>query len=381
MMLFWISVILLVSGIVAFAVNVTTAADPTTLWAMMTVNMLFFVGITQAGVVFSVIMRISKSGWGRYYSRLGEILTLAFIPVAVVMFAAVLIGGIDHLFYWLNPKLVHGQGELHLSPWLDKGFLVWRNILANAVFYLFSYIYFRMGRAEEKAGHNVSEALKTGLNFVGGLVCFFYVVANTFLAWDFGMTIIQHWESSIFAPLFWVGNLLAGIAYLYLMALIFIPRAPGEKLDSGLLSSMAQVIFGFILLWVYMFWSQYIVMWYGNLPYRAGPVFKQMMGPYGPVFKLLLLTLFIIPFLALLFRRVKRSATALAVLGVLICVGMWINRYLMIVPVYSDIPLLADGTGIILSLAALSATVLSFIVFRRVFPGVTLTTGVRRSGH
>ena len=91
-MLLWILLILAVNGIISFAYTAATSTEPASVWGLLTANFVFFMGITQAGILFSAIMRIVRSRWGKYYSRLGEILTLSFIPAAVVMFLAVYFG-------------------------------------------------------------------------------------------------------------------------------------------------------------------------------------------------------------------------------------------------------------------------------------------------
>ena len=146
-MFFWVLVIVIINSIIAFGYTLMTTTDPTTLWSMVAVNFVYYTGITQSGIVFSAIMRVSKSGWGRYFSRLGEILTLCSIPWAFAVFFVIYFGGADLLFYWVNPVEAQVQiGAFHAdSPWLDKGFFFWRTVVTMALFYGMSYIYFRSG--------------------------------------------------------------------------------------------------------------------------------------------------------------------------------------------------------------------------------------------
>ncbi|MBI5809816.1 MAG: hypothetical protein HZB21_01305 [Deltaproteobacteria bacterium] len=375
-MIFWVMLAILLNGIISFVYSVQTTQETTNLWAMLAVNFIFFAGITQAGIAFSVIMRLARSEWGRHFSRLGEVLTLSSLPVTVIVFIIIYISGTDHLFYWAHPDNVHG----HVSPWVGRGLFFWRNSIANVLFYITSYLYFSAGRREEKqacprmseAGAHPQEDLKKRLNILAGAVCFFYVIANTMFAWDFGMMIIPHWESSIFPVYFWSANLLAGVAFLYLISLFFIPGKPGEPVDKETLDSMGKTLIGFVLLWVYLFWSQYIVLWYGDLPHLTGPVYRQMEGHYATAFRIMLAAIFIVPFLALILRCIKLSAKRLAVVAVVICIGVWINKYLTILPVFSEggTPVIATWTGISLMLGWLAATLLSLIIFFRLFPDV-----------
>lgn len=373
-MLLWVLLILLANGIVAFSYAATTTQDPSTLWGLFSANFLFFLGVSQAGIVFSAIMRIAKSEWGKHYNRLGEIFTLAFFPVAVVMFIVIYKGGAQHLFYWASPeKAAHAAHGEPLSPWLGMKFQIWRTVVTMALFYIMSLIYFVTARKEEN-GQRASVELTKKLNVMAGFVMFFFVWANTEVAWDFGMMILPHWESTIFPAYYWVSNVFAGAAFLFLIAHYFIPKAPGEHLSKDYLDSVGKLLIGFTLLWIYMFWSQYIVIWYGDMPELTAPLFKRMgIGShYGATFALMLLAIFIIPFFGLSFRKIKLNVQSLSAVAILICFGVYINRYLMIVPTFTDgsTPVFATYAGVSLLFGGLATAVLSVMAFRKLFPGV-----------
>ncbi|MFQ5587042.1 MAG: hypothetical protein ACE5GF_09535, partial [Thermodesulfobacteriota bacterium] len=382
---FWVLVAIILNSVVAFFYTLATTTDPTTLWSLVAVNFVYYLGIAQSGIVFSAIMRIAKSEWGRYFSRLGEILTLSSIPWAFILFLLIYFGGTDLLFYWAQPVAAHVEiGAFHHdSPWLDKEFFFWRAVITMALFYGMSYLYFRLARIEESK-KSVGYDLEKRLNLYAGFVMFFYVVTNTNLAWDFGMMIIPHWESVIFPAYFWVGNLFACAAFLYLLSLIFLsPRThEGDErtlvvrivMEKTNLHSMATLLMGFTLLWVYMFWAQHIVTWYGDRPVLTEPLFWQMEGYFTWIFAAMIMGLFIVPFLALLTKRVKLALSSMAVVSLLICVGIWLNRYLMIVPVYTDgsESIVANWTGISLVFGGLAGTLLALIIFIKIFPYVSL---------
>jgi len=341
---------------------------------MFAVNFVFFLGITQTGIVFSAMMRIAKSGWSAYYARLGEILTLSFIPVAVIAFLIFYFGGVDHVFYWASAYApAGGHHAEHISPWLGKGFFLWRYILTVPLFYLVGYCYFRTGRLQEKNPDSAA-CLDTRRNVLAAFTLALYLIVNTNVAWDFGMMIYKHWESSIFPSYFWSGNLIAGCAFLFVMSRIFIVRPPHINYNLGNQDSMGKVLFGFVLLWTYMFFSQYIVIWYGDLPARKGVLFSQMTGNYSEAFLIMMLAAFVIPFIALIFRRLKLCPNFFTLLAVIICIGIWINRYLMIMPALTDgsDPTVGTWVGISLIAAGLSATILSVMLFKKYFPSVTL---------
>ena len=93
------------------------------------------------------------------------------------------------------------------------------------------------------------------------------------------------------------------------------------------LESMGIVFTGFALLWLYMFWAQFFVTWFGNLPYETGPLWTRMFGHYAPYFWVMMFCVFWLPFGALIFAPVKRNWWSLLLVAAVINVGVWINRY------------------------------------------------------
>ncbi|MBI5562209.1 MAG: hypothetical protein HY894_05060 [Deltaproteobacteria bacterium] len=381
-------VILLLNGVASFAYAAWDGgANSPSLWALFATNFVFFLGLTQTGMVFSAIMRLAKSEWARYFTRLGEILTLAYAPFAFIFFIIIYFGGTGHLFYWAKPVAeAHGEGHRALSPWLGKDLFLWRNIILMALYYVMSYIYFRAARDEERYEHgSVPDGFQYKINFMAALVLAFYVLINTNISWDFGMMIIKHWESSIHPPYWWVGNVYGGAAFLFLMSLYFVYNRGGRQVSRWHLNAYGMFLIGLTLLWTYMYWSQHVVMWYGDLPELTRPLFKQRTGSYAPLFIVMMFLLLIIPFLSLLFKKVKSCVGSLIVLTVLICLGVWLNRYLMILTVFEDAPTsLATWTNLSLFLAGLGSAVLPVMAFVRLFPNVPVTTepeAEENSGH
>lgn len=381
-MLFWVLLILFVNSIATFAYNIATTAETSTLWAAFAITYVYCLGITQTGIVISAIMRVTKSGWGRHFSRLGEILTLSFIPIAFISFIVIYIGGMEHLFWWMHPDAAHGHGGHALSPWLGKRFFFWRTIISMALFYIMSYVYFRTGRGEEKEGP-VSERLKRRLNIMSAFIMILYVITNTNTAWDFGMMIIKHWDSSIFPPYFWVGNLFLGTAFLYALSRHFIPRAPGEPDNKWHNDAYGIMIMGFAMLWTYMFWSQNIVIWYGDLPNLTKPFFKGREGAYTLPFVLMMICCLVLPFFGTVIRKIKLYSVSFTLVAVIVSLGMWLNRYLMIMPVFSDGNLAGYEQWTVISLfcGGIAAVVLSFIIFQKLFSSVPVTVSFDEEEH
>ena len=330
---FWVFVALFLAGIGSLVVGVSNGSRPDI--GLLTASFLFLMGVSQTGVVFCAITRLVKAQWSKPYYRLAELSTLAFLPFAVVGFLLIYIYGREELFYWLN-----ASPEEHLSPWLNGTFLLIRNLFGLALFYGLAVFYAYKGLQQDLAGaearssdHREAEAQ---LYLLSPFVLLGYVICNTFFAWDFGMMLVAHWHSTVFPILFWFGNIFAGTAALIVFpVLLGGPGTDSSPFGMDQIRSLGMVVTGFTLMWLYFFWAQFFVTWFGNLPHETEPLWRQMYGHYAPYFWTMMACCFFIPFIAFVFAFVKRSMWAMGILAVGINLGIWLYKYLTVVPVFS----------------------------------------------
>ena len=335
---------------------------------LLIVNYLFFAGITQTGIAFSAIMKVSKAQWSRSFCKVGEVLTLSTFPVVTISFFVIYFEGSGSFYSWVAAG---GNGGDPSRFWYSKGLLFWRNLVSLFLFYLLSFLYFRANlKLEEEQSSRDAVALRS--NIFAALVMMFYVVANTNTAWDFGMTLIPRWESSIFPIYYWVGNLLAGSAFLFLLGAYFVTSSDTAETGRKIRDSMGRLLLGFTLLWVYMFWSQAIRIWYGNLSHLTEPLTKRISGNFGVIFIFMFLFAALIPFFGLIFRKIKLSAKGLSLIAFLICAGIWLNCFLIVVPEFSDGGnlLTMTWTGLFLALTEVSIVLFSVALFFKYWPAI-----------
>ena len=322
-----------VAGVASLAYGLSSESIEPDL-ALLTVSFLFLLGISQTGVVFSAIMRLVEADWPKPWYRLAELSTLAFFPFAILGFLLIFGYARGDLFYWLD-----ASPEAHLSPWLDIDWLLIRNLGALLAFYGLSWIYARSAWQPDVAGDDPSidhDAVERRLYLLSPFVLLAFAVSNTFIAWDFAMMLVPHWHSTVFPIHYWFGNVFAGSAALIAFAVLQRRSVSGgTHFGPYQIKSLGMLITGFTLMWLYFFWSQFFVVWFGNLPHETEPVWRQMYGHYGPFFWTMITGCFFVPFIAFLFAIVKRSLLAMCIIALGINLGIWINKYLMIVPVFS----------------------------------------------
>jgi molybdopterin-containing oxidoreductase family membrane subunit len=160
-----------------------------------------------------------------------------------------------------------------------------------------------------------------------------FVVSNTFIAWDLAMMLIPHWHSTVFPIHFWFGNIFAGTSAMIAFVVVMRKIDGGGHFGLTQVRSLGMLVTGFTLMWLYFFWAQFFVVWFGNLEQESAPLWRQMYGHYAPFFWIMISGCFFVPFVCLLFAVVKRSVLAMCLIAIGINLGIWINKYLMIMPV------------------------------------------------
>ena len=301
-------------------------------FALFTVSFLYLMGISQGAIVFCAIMRLVGAQWAKPYYRLAEITTLAFAPFAIIVFLIIFFAGQDELFYWLSLD-AEAADEAHLSPWLNIDWLLIRNLGAMLLFYGLSSVYaWQALKPDVATGSTVDEAAtEERLRVMSPLIILAFALTTSFFAWDFGMMLIEHWHSTVFPIFFGFGNVFAGSAALIFFVAV-LGRSTGSPLGADQIRNLGMLLTAFTVLWLYFFWAQFFVVWFGNLPRETDALWPQMYGHYAPYYWTMMAGCFFVPFGTLLFAFVKRSLLAMCLLAGGINLGVWLHKYLTVVP-------------------------------------------------
>jgi molybdopterin-containing oxidoreductase family membrane subunit len=331
---FWLLVAIFLVGVASLIYGLSSdAARPD--FALLMVSWLFLLGISQVGVVFTAVLRLVRADWGKPWYRLAELSTLAYFPFAILGFLLIFVYARADLFYWLN-----ASPEDHLSPWLNIEWLFIRDLGSLLLFYGLAAVYVRKSLRPDTASGDASSAIdhdevENQLYRFSPIIIIGFIFCNTLIAWDFAMMLIPHWHSTVFPIHFWFGNVFAGTAAMIAIVPVMRRVDGGRHFGPYQIKSLGMLVTGFTLLWLYFFWAQFFVIWFGNLPQEGEPIWRQMYGHYSPFFWTMITGCFFLPFVTLLFAIVKRSVIAMCIVALGINLGIWINKYLMIVPVFS----------------------------------------------
>ena len=349
--------VLVIIGVGMFIAGLTTGGEDSVIrtWQAFLINTVFWAGIAHAGILFSVIWQLTDAKWGRPFKRLSEACA-AFLPISFLMFVIVFFGS-KVLYEWTHTPFLH-HGVAVKAGWLNLPFFVSRNIAWLVIIYAVSWWFVKTsikpdialarkllgsdwgGAFADKVlngyGEHEDEVIRLEKlsRKLAPVLAILYAYGASFLAWDFVMTLDQEWFSTLFGVFFIIGNMHAFMG-LMLAISVTVRNKFGmqEYITLNRLHDLAKMVFAFSLLWAYMGYTQYLVIWYADMPEETPYlVIRSMEQPWALMFLLIIISVFAIPFLGLLPKTLCRVPNYIRVMGIWVAVWQWFAIYLMVVP-------------------------------------------------
>jgi Ni/Fe-hydrogenase subunit HybB-like protein len=319
-------------------------------WQALLVNTMFFGGIALGGLAFSVIFTITNAKWGRPIKRLAEALS-AFMPIGALLLCLLFFGA-DHFFEWMDhDKVIHAK-----AGWLNFPFFIIRNVIllglfvAGGSYYLKTVIRPDIGLAQKLSdfsnpftdrfvnnygSQEVEEAgAEKRAKTLAPLLALLFFMLCTLLAFDWMMSIDQEWFSTMFGAQYAVANLIGAAAALLIISGIARKSFQlDEYITINRYHDLAKLTFAVCALWMYLIFSQVLVIWYADLPEETPYLILRMQSlEWGWMGWFLLILMFVIPFFGLMSRTACKSIWFSRLIAVEILVGTWLEKYFLIVP-------------------------------------------------
>ena len=355
-------------------------------WAFYLINFVFFIGISHAGTLISAILRITHAGWRTPITRAAEVVTVFALAAGPTNILFDL--GRSIRFYWVG---VHAQFK---SPLLWD-FSCIMTYFVTCVLFLYVLMIPDIALLRDRfprrrwfykllsLGWTGTERQERILNRVSGFLCIAVipvaVSVHTVVSWVFGMQMKPMWHSTIFGPYFVAGAIYSGIATIILVAAILRKVYHLEEyLQPIHFNNLGLLLLTMTLLWFYFTLAEYLTTAYGGDTAELAVFWTKFAGKYSPLFWAMVLLCFVIPFPVLAFKR-TRTILGTSIASVSILIGMWLERFLIIIPTYSE-PVLPYERGsympswVELSMMAglCAGFVLAIILFSKFFPVVSI---------
>lgn len=311
------------------------ATDPGRAWPSLLLHGLWLLTLTLGSVFFLATQYLTKAGWSVAIRRVPEAFAACVPGVAVILLPILL--GLPHLYHWSHSEAVAHDPLLALKePYLNvSGFTV-RLFVILTVWSLFAVALVRASRrARDVAGWQ--RAIRISALFMP-----VFAVTLSVAAFDWLMSVEPHWFSTIYSVYIFAGVFVGAVAAVTVIVLHL--SRPGGPLEgvvhSGHLHALGLLLFAFSTFWAYIWVSQYLLIWYSNIPEEATHYVLRTRDPWLPLFAVNLVINWGVPFLALLSARAKRHRGVLGAVALLLLVGRWLDLRLLILPP------LVDGPGL-----------------------------------
>lgn len=297
------------------------------------VAFLFWGGLTLGAFPLVMLHHLTSGNWGLPVRRLFET-ALRLVPLLFLFFLPLAALARD-LYPWANPDIVaHDTLLRHKALYLNlPGFLGRAAVYFVIWFALASLLY----AGSKRYCARPSEALVSRLQGLSGFGLILYGLTVTFASIDWGMSLEPHWYSTIYGLIFMIGQVLSALAFgLFVMTAHAADQPFRTTLTASRSHDLGNLLLAFVMLWAYLSLSQFIIVWSGNLAEEAPWYVRRFSGGWSPVAAFLTIFHFVVPFLALLVRRAKRSFDAMLRLCVLILLMRWVDLFWTLQPAVRD---------------------------------------------
>lgn len=296
------------------------------LWANILLNNFFFLSLALGSIVFIAIHNLGFSGWQTAFQRIPEAMS-TFIPYAGIMMLLFTIFGMHDIYHWshtedLDPILQGKSGYLNIP---------FHYVRLCLYFIIWSLLAFYIRKTSLKMDTDPNPAiLKRSTTFSAIFVVLFAITISA-SSWDWLMSIDAHWYSTIFGWYIFIGMFNIALAGMILFLIFLKKKGYYKEVNENHFHDLGKYLFGFSIFWMYLWFSQYMLIWYANIPEET-IYFNARLDDFPFLFFLNLILCFLIPFLLLMSTGAKRNMTTMAICSVVVLIGHWIDLYIIIMP-------------------------------------------------
>lgn len=318
-------------GLIGFAVMMINNQQRA--WLAFLVALFYFLTLALGGLFFTAIQHVTKAGWSVNVRRICESFT-SFLPFAAGLTAVLLIGA-KHLYIWMDKDAVAADEILAgKASYLNFTFFVIRLAVFFGGWLLFKKMLVGGSVEQDKTGDEEITRKSVGQSIAFIL---FFALSYSFFAVDLLMSLNPLFFSTIFGVYAFAGMFQSTMAFMILTILYLKKKGLlGNMVTEDHIHDLGKYMFAFTVFWAYIAFSQYMLIWYANLPEETFFIITRTENSWLYVSLFLLIGKFIVPFLALLPRWAKRNPAHLAAVACLILVMQYVDLYWLSYPVFYE---------------------------------------------
>jgi len=321
-----ILVAFIILGIVAILVGFFTGHTDRS-WASLLLNNFYFLSVALGALFWMAIQSITQSGWSAAFVRVPQ----AMVTYLILAFALwlILFFGLHDLFPWLGEDAARDSVLVHKVPYLNVTFLSVRFVVFFILWILLASRIRRLSLKEDEFG-GLTYFKK--IEFNSKVFIFVLGISFIFFPLDWLMSLEPHWYSTLFSVKYFISAFYHGSAIILAIVIILNKLGYFPFLNKGHLHDFSKYIFMPSIMWGYMWFVQYLLIWYGNIPEETAYFFLRRQEGFKILFVSEIFINWLFPFLFLMWNRMAKNTTALLItVGVLI-IGQWVELYNAVFP-------------------------------------------------
>jgi hypothetical protein len=332
---------------------------PTEFYPVYLVAYVYWLSIALGAMFLTLLHHLTNAVWDTVLRRITESLSLTVV-VMILLFIPIWLG-IQNLYPWSHTEAVTGDQVLQMkSGYLNESFFIIRAVL---YFIIWSVLAFLLYRTSLKQDREYDPAQTRTFRLVSAPGIILFALTVTFAAFDWLMSLDAHWYSTIFGLYIFAGSFLSALAFIVLVGLFL----RGQNLLREVITvehyhDLAKLLFSFTIFWGYIAFSQYLLMWYANIPEETIFFRHRWEGDWRYISLLLVFGQFLLPFLGLMTRAAKRNLSFLAFISVWILVMHFFDLYWIVAPNFKVYEFYLSWIDLII-LMAVGGIFVSFFIY------------------
>ena len=300
-------------------------------WAAFYVAAFFFFMISLGVLAFYAIQRAAQAGWSPVLYRVMEGITAYLLPGGIVIIVILALSGmhLNHLFIWMDPEVVaHDELIAGKTGYLNVPFFLVRAVLFLLGWTTYRYFSRKFSLAQDQSD-NISNHKK---NFrISAAFLVFFIYSESVMSWDWIMSIDPHWFSTLFGWYVFASMIVSGVTTIALITIYLKSKGYLEFVNDSHIHDLGKFMFGFSIFWTYLWFSQFMLIWYSNIPEEVTYFMTRIEDYNLPFFGMVVMN-FIFPLLILMNSDYKRINYFIVMAGIVVILGHYMDVYNMIMP-------------------------------------------------
>jgi len=331
-----LSMALMAIGLIALIFGFVS--NPHGAWPALLFNTYFYLGISVFAVFFVAMQYVSEAGWSIVLKRVPEAI-MGALPAFSIIMLLIMVAAImhfNHIYHWLHEGIMTVGHEDYDSIIAGKeAYLNATFFIIRTVIYLLGWNYFAkklrsLSLLEDREGGTVFTIFTVSTS---AWFMVFFAVTSAMASWDWIMSIDTHWFSTIFGWYVFAEWAAIGFTTILLFTLYLQRQGYLKDVNESHIHDLGKWIFAFSLVWTYIWFSQFMLIWYANIPEEVTYFTARLeVENYKFLFWFSLIINFVLPVVLLMSRDAKRHNSRLIFVSIIILIGHWLNSYLLVAP-------------------------------------------------